>query len=92
MTDARGQFETGLQIRRDAPLLVGMAETLMQLDRGCANARPILNEALTIQPYDSFAQWLLAGCFNQEGDVPTAERIYRSAIGNSSFPDPKLLM
>jgi tetratricopeptide (TPR) repeat protein len=92
VADARAQFEAGLQVRRDAPLLVGMAETLMQLERGCVRVRPVLSEALTIQPYDPFAQWLLAKCFEREGDIAGAERTYRAAIGNSQFPDPKLLL
>lgn len=89
--DARAQFEAGLQIRRDAPLLVGMAETLMQLERGCATSRPVLAEALALQPYDPFAQWLLGKCFEREGRTGKAEQSYGAAVRNTAFPDPRLL-
>ena len=89
--DARDQFEAGLQIRRDAPQLVGMAGALMQLERGCAASRAMLSEALTIQPHDPFAQWLLGKCFERDGDIARAEQTYRTAIRTTAFPDPRLL-
>ena len=89
--EARAQFEAGLRIDRDAPLLVGLASTLMQVDHTCVNARPVLTEALSIQPSDPFAQWLLGNCIEGEGNTGSAEQMYRNAIGSTAFPDPKLL-
>src|SRR5262249_15228257 len=56
--DARQQFEAGLKIRRNAPLLVGLGEAYLQIDGGCGRAAPVLNEAAEIQPSDPFAPWL----------------------------------
>src|SRR6185295_10772769 len=42
--EARQQFEAGLRIKRNAPLLVGLAEALIQIDRGCVRARGVLDE------------------------------------------------
>src|SRR5262249_590959 len=39
--EAREQFEAGLKIKRNAPLLVSLSEALMQIDRGCSRARPV---------------------------------------------------
>jgi hypothetical protein len=85
------QFQAGLQIIRQAPLLAGLAQTEMQLDQNCSRARPALEEALRIQPGDPFARWLLGGCFEGEGSVAEAEAAYRQAVANTEFPDPKLL-
>jgi len=89
--EAREQFEAGLKVRRDAPLLIGLAEAFMQIDAGCSRARPVLEEALKIQPSDPFGPWLLGGCLEREGFVHQAEASYRRAIDNTQFPDPKLL-
>lgn len=89
--DAVRQFDEGLKIKRNAPLLVGLSEALMQLDRGCGRARSVLQEALQVQPADPFARWLLGGCFEKEGMMQEAEAEYRKAIHNTDFPDPKLL-
>jgi tetratricopeptide (TPR) repeat protein len=88
---AREQFEAGLKIKRNAPLLVGLGGVLAQLDQGCSRARPVLQEALTIQPADPFARWLLGSCFEKEGLVREAEASYRQAVRDTSFPDPRLL-
>jgi len=80
-----------LKIKRNAPLLVGLGEALMQLDRGCGRAWPVLQQAASIQPADPFARWLLGGCFEKEGRISEAEAEYRRAVINTEFPDPKLL-
>jgi protein O-mannosyl-transferase len=89
--DALRQFDEGLKIKRNAPLLVGLSEALMQIDRGCIRARSVLQEALRVQPADPFARWLLGGCFEKEGMMQEAEAQYRQAVRNTEFPDPKLL-
>jgi hypothetical protein len=89
--DAREQFEAGLKIKRNAPLLVGLAEAFMQLDRSCVRARPALQEALMVGPSDPFARWLIGGCYEKEGRMNEAEESYRLAISYTQFPDPKLL-
>jgi tetratricopeptide (TPR) repeat protein len=89
--EGRQQFEAGLKIRRNAPLLVGLGQAYIQIDRGCGRASPVLEEALRIQSTDPFARWLLGGCFENAGRVQEAEAAYREAIHNTQFPDPKLL-
>jgi len=89
--DALTQFDEGLKIKRNAPLLVGLSEALIQLDRGCGRARSVLQEALQVQAGDPFARWLLGGCFEREGQMREAEAEYRLAVRNTDFPDPKLL-
>jgi hypothetical protein len=91
LEEAREQFEAGLKIKRNAPLLVGLGGALIQIDRGCQRARPVLQEALAIQPSDPFAPWLIAGCLENQGLVQEAETLYRQAVRNTPFPDPKLL-
>jgi tetratricopeptide (TPR) repeat protein len=89
--EAIEQFQAGLRVVRNAPLLVGLAEAEMQIDRGCPRARPALDEALRIHPHDSFARWLSASCFERDGALENAEAAYRQAVGDTAFPDPKLL-
>jgi protein O-mannosyl-transferase len=89
---AMEQFQAGLRIMRQAPLLAGLAESEMELDRDCSRARPALEEALQMQPGDPFARWLLGACFEREGFVTEAEAEYRQAIAVTEFPDPKLLV
>jgi hypothetical protein len=86
------QFQAGLQIIRQAPLLAGLAQTEMQLDGDCSRAHLALQEALQIQPGDPFARWLLGACFEREGSATEAEAEYGQAIANTDFPDPKLLV
>jgi hypothetical protein len=90
--EARHHFEAGLQVTRSAPLLVGLSEALLQIDRGCIRARPVLKEALSIEPADPFAPWLLAECFERDGSLVEAEASYRQAVLNSRFPEPRLLI
>jgi len=89
--EAQEQFDAGLKIRRNAPLLVGLGEAYMQIDGGCGRAGPVLQEASRIQPADPFAPWLLGECLERQGAVQEAEAFYRRAIANTEFADPKLL-
>ena len=89
--EAREQFEAGLKIFRNAPLLVGLSGAFMEVDRGCPRARPVLQEALSLQPSDPFVHWLLGRCFEMDGSIQEAEAAYRRAISNTQFPDPQLL-
>ncbi len=91
LEEARRQFEAGLNIKRNAPLLVGYSEALMLIDRNCIQARPVLQEAVAVSPSDPFARWLIGACFEKEGLIKEAEESYRLAVNNTQFPDPKLL-
>jgi hypothetical protein len=91
LEEGREQFVAGLRIKRNAPLLVGLGDALVRIDRGCGRARPVLLEALTIQPNDPFGRWLLGTCFEGEGRIGEAEAAYRQAVQDTQFPDPKLL-
>jgi hypothetical protein len=88
---ARVQFEAGLQINRNAPLLVGLSQALMQIDDDCHRARPALEEAAGYSPTDPFVSWLQGACFEKEGSPDKAEARYRKAVNEARFPDPKLL-
>ena len=89
--EARAQFEAGLRIVRNPQLLVSLAAARMTLDGNCEHARPLLAEALRIQPAEHFARWLSADCFQREGDLTKAEETFRRAIADAQFPDPRLL-
>jgi Tfp pilus assembly protein PilF len=88
---ARVQFEAGLQINRNAPLLVGLSQALIQIDHGCRRAHAALDEAAAYAPTDPFVSWLQGSCFEMEGSVDKAEARYRKAVNDARFPDPKLL-
>src|SRR5207253_3100732 len=53
LPEARTQFEEGLRFARNAPLLVGLAGTVIRIDRNCRNGRPLLEEAVRLErePY-----------------------------------------
>jgi hypothetical protein len=90
--DARDQFEAGLRILpQSAPLLAGLASTTMRLDGNCSRVRPLLAEALTVDPGQWHSLWVLGDCFVMEGNPTQAEKSYQLAIQNTEFPDAQLL-
>ena len=89
--EARAQFEAGLRVLRNPQLLVSLAAARITLDNNCAQAHPLLDEALRIQPADPFGRWLSADCFQRAGDLTKAEATFRRAIADTRFPDPRLL-
>ena len=90
--DAKAQFEEGLRILpRSAPLLAGLAGTMMRIDGHCDRVRPLLGQALMVDPGQWHSLWVLGDCFLMEGKTEQAEQSYRLAIHNSEFPDAKLL-
>jgi Flp pilus assembly protein TadD len=90
--EAKTQFEEGLKILpRSAPLMAGLAGTLMRLDGRCDLVRPILAQALTKDPGQWHSLWVLGDCFLMEGKNEQAEQSYRLAIQRTDFPDAKLL-
>jgi protein O-mannosyl-transferase len=92
VTEAREQFEAGLQILpKSAPLLAGLASATMKLDGRCDRVRPLLAQALAIEPGQWHSLWVLGDCFMMEGNTDQAEQSYRLAIQNTEFPDAKLL-
>jgi tetratricopeptide (TPR) repeat protein len=88
---ARIQFEAGLQINRNTPLLVGLSQALIQIDHNCRRVWPALEEAGQYSPTDPFVSWLQGTCFEQEGSLDKAEARYRKAVNDARFPDPRLL-
>jgi tetratricopeptide (TPR) repeat protein len=91
--EAKAQFEAGLQILpQSAPLLAGLAGTLMRIDGTCGRVRPLLARALAQAPGQWHSLWVLGDCFLMEGKTEQAEKSYRIAIQNSEFPDAKLLV
>jgi tetratricopeptide (TPR) repeat protein len=90
--EARQQFEAGLRILpKSAPLLAGLASATMKLDGNCDRVRPLLAQALAIEPGQWHSLWVLGDCFMMEDKVEQAEQSYRIAIQNTEFPDAKLL-
>ena len=90
--EAKAQFEAGLNILpRSAPLLAGLAGTMMRIDGRCDRVRPLLIQALSIEPGQWHSLWVLGDCFLMEGQPEKAEESYRLAINNSEFPDAKLI-
>jgi protein O-mannosyl-transferase len=90
--EAREQFEAGLQILpNSAPLLAGLASATMKLDGRCDRVRPLLAQALAIEPGQWHSLWVLGDCFMMEGNTDQAEQSYHLAIQNTEFPDAKLL-
>jgi Tfp pilus assembly protein PilF len=85
------QFEAGLQVNRNAPLLVGLSQALIEIDHDCHRARPALEEAAGYSPTDPFVSWLQGACYEMEGSPDKAESRYRKAVNDARFPDPKLL-
>jgi tetratricopeptide (TPR) repeat protein len=90
--EAREQFEAGLRILpKSAPLLAGLASATMKLDGNCDRVRPVLAQALAIEPGQWHSLWVLGDCFMMEDKIEQAEQSYRIAIQNTEFPDAKLL-
>jgi len=90
--EARAQFEAGLRILpKSAPLLAGLASATMKSDGNCDRVRPVLAQALAIEPGQWHSLWVLGDCFMMEDKVDQAEQSYRIAIQNTEFPDAKLL-
>jgi len=90
-SEAGVQFEAGLTVARNAPLLLGLAGVQMKLDHNCDRARESIDEALRIQPNNSSVHWLLAECFENQGDLASASDTYRRAVEETQFPDARLL-
>jgi len=90
--EAKEQFEAGLRILPgSAPLLAGLASTMMRLDGTCDRVRPLLVRALEANPGQWHSLWVLGDCFMMEGKEDQAEKSYQLAIQNTEFPDAKLL-
>ena len=91
--EAKVQFETGLKIKPgSAPLLAGLARTMLRIDGRCDRVRPLLVQAFAAEAGQWQSLWLLGDCFSMEGKTEQAEHSYRMAIENSEFPDVKLLV
>jgi tetratricopeptide (TPR) repeat protein len=90
--EAREQFEAGLRINRAPELLAGLAASHLALEGNCAQARPLLDEALRIEPAYYFGRWLMAHCLQDEGNVTKAEEEFRRAVADATFPDPRLFI
>jgi len=92
LEEAKEQFEAGLRILpKSAPLMAGLATTMMRIDNNCSRVRPVLAQALTVDPGQWHSLWVLGDCFLSEGKPEEAEKSYRLAVKNTEFPDAKLL-
>jgi hypothetical protein len=89
--EARAQFEAGLSVARNAPLLLGLAGVQIKTDHNCDRAHDSIEEALRMQPNNSSVHWLQAECFENEGNLTIASDTYRRAVEETQFPDALLL-
>jgi protein O-mannosyl-transferase len=93
-TEAKEQYEAGLQVDAGSPLLLSsLAGLVIQTNpKHCEDARPLLDKALRSQPNHWQSLWLLANCYALKGDAENADTSYRLAVENWSVPDPNLLL
>ena len=90
--DAKAEFEAGLRIMpSSAPLVAGLARTMVRIDGRCDRARPLIVRSLTIQPGQWQSLWLLGDCLRMENRIDQAELAYGLAVQNADFPDAELL-
>jgi tetratricopeptide (TPR) repeat protein len=91
-TEAKAQFEEGLRIMPwSAPLMAGLARTMLRIDGHCDEARPLAARSLTIRPGQWQSLWVLADCLRMETRIAEAEQAYGLAVKNADFPDAELL-
>jgi len=90
--EAKAQFEAGLKIKPgSAPLLAGLATSILRIDGRCDRVRPVLAQAFAAEPGQWQSLWVLGDCFAMEGKLQQAERSYNLAIENAEHPDARLL-
>jgi len=89
---AREQFEAGLRIDPNSPLLLsGLAGLMVQQDpKHCGQVRPLLDRAFKADPNHWEASWVLANCYVLQGKVEDADELYRIAAENAPIPDSNL--
>jgi tetratricopeptide (TPR) repeat protein len=90
---ARGEYEAGLRIDPNSPVLLSsLAGLLSRVDPPhCEQVRPLLDHAFKTEPGHWQASWVLANCYAMRGKYGDAEAQYRIAVENSPLPDPNLL-
>jgi tetratricopeptide (TPR) repeat protein len=87
---AAAQFEAGLRIIPDFPeLLTTLAMTKMTAT-DCADAWPLLNRALRIDPGHADTRRRMGDCYYKEGKTEQAESMYREAVESIPYPDSML--
>jgi protein O-mannosyl-transferase len=92
LDDAAAQFDAGLKIMPQSPaLLAGLASTYLRRDAGCDRVRPLLAQALALEPGQWHSLWVLGDCFAIEGKTELAATSYERAIHDAQFPDARLL-
>ena len=89
---AREQFEAGLRIDPNSPVLLSsLAGLIVQADpQHCEQARPLLDRAFNTQPHHWQTSWVLANCYAMKGNYEDADTLYRSAVENAPLPDSNL--
>jgi tetratricopeptide (TPR) repeat protein len=92
LQQAREQFEAGLRIDPNSPVLLSaLAELIVQADpQHCEQARPLLDRVFKTEPKHWQASWILANCYFMKGKPEDAEALYRSAADNAPLPDSNL--
>jgi tetratricopeptide (TPR) repeat protein len=92
LQQAREQFEAGLRIDPNSPVLLSsLAEIIIQADpQHCEQVRPLLDHAFKTEPKHWQATWVLANCYFMKGKSQDAEALYRSAAENEPLPDSNL--
>jgi tetratricopeptide (TPR) repeat protein len=92
LQQAREQFEAGLRIDPDSPVLLSsLAGLIVQVDpQHCEQVRPLLDHAFRAEPEHWQASWVLANCYFMKGKSQDAEALYRSAAEKAPLPDSNL--
>ena len=93
VTKAKEQFQAGLRIDADNPVLLSsLAGLLVQTDpKHCEQARPLLDRAFKVQPNHWQSSWVQANCYAMKGEKENADASYRRAVENAPMPDSNLL-
>jgi tetratricopeptide (TPR) repeat protein len=89
---AREQFEAGLRIDPNSPVLLSsLAGLIVQVDpQHCEQVRPLLDRAFKTQPNHWQTSWVLANCYALKGNYEDADTLYRDAVENAPLPDSNL--
>jgi protein O-mannosyl-transferase len=90
--EAAEELEAGLRIIPDSPALMSTLALTKMTPGSCAEARPLLNRALQINPNHGGTLRRVADCLLREGNMPEAEAAYRQALSHIRFPDSQLLL
>ena len=94
MTEAREQYDAGLRIDPNSPVLLSsLAGLIIQTNpKHCEQAQPLLDRAFRSEPNHWQSLWMMANCYALKGEAEQADESYRRAVENWAVPDANLLV